>query len=336
MNYINKFLGAFGVELHKSRSLKNEKEFYKGNIDRISEFYITSMIASNNNFNKRVNGIVFSKDRAMQLHALLLSYFHYTRNPAKLIILFTCSNNDHEISYQLLQKEFESFPVSFVKEADFPVQLKEIVSSLTSDRLFFMTDDAVFLDNYDLNDCLQFNPINNIFSLRLGPDLDFCYAHNITQNLPEFKGEDLLNKTFKIWNWADKPDSPDWSYPLSLDATIFFRKEIELIFGKLAFTSPNSLESQMQLYKELFLVRNGICFPKAKYVNVPCNLVQEEFNNKSNNSHSIEELVSYFLKGKRINWKKLEGLKAPEAQKTIFTFTDSEGVIGSKKTKSTD
>jgi hypothetical protein len=109
-----------------------------------------------------------------------------------------------------------------------------------------------------------------------------------------------------------------------LDATIYFRKEIELMLKCLAFSSPNSLESQMQLYKELFLVRNGICFSKVKYVNIPCNVVQQEFNNKSNDSFTVKELLSYFLKGQRIDWRKLEGMKAPEAQHAKFTFCKGE------------
>jgi hypothetical protein len=328
MNFVNNFLAALGVQFHKSSSLKNENAFYEETIDRVAQFYVNSMIKDHPDFNKGISGIVFSKDRAMQLNALLSSYFYYTSNPADLIILFTCSNKDHENSYQLLQKEFESFPVTFLKEVNFSVQLKEAVDNLTSDRLFFMTDDAVFLDQYDLNDCLQYNPINNIFSLRFGADLDFCYAHNKRQSIPDFRQEEL-NKTLRIWKWADMSNSPDWRYPLSLDATIFFRKEIELMFQKLTFTSPNSLESQMQLYKELFLGRNGICYSKVKYVNVPCNMVQKEFNNKSNDSYSVEELLSYFLKGQRIDWRKLEGQNAPEAQKTKFTFLDSKDYASS-------
>jgi hypothetical protein len=310
---VNKFFESLGLEFHRTVSLKNEKAFYHDTIDRIAQLYISSQITNNPNINTRISGIIFSKDRAMQLHALLSSYFHYTNNPAHLIILFTCSNKEQEISYQLLQNEFRLFPVTFLKEVNFSIQLKEIIYNLTSDRLFFMTDDGIFLDHYDLNDCLQYNPINNVFSLRFGSDLNFCYAYNKRQSVPHFK-QDELNKIVRIWKWSDMYDSPDWNYPLSLDATIYFRKEIELMLQTLAFSSPNSLESQMQLYKQLFLGRNGICFSKVKYVNIPCNIVQQEFNNKYNDSFSVDELLSYFLKGLRIDWRKLEGMKAPEAQ----------------------
>lgn len=324
MDYIRRILESFGVRLHKSRSLENEKAFYKGTIERIAELYVSTTFK--NDFNNYITGIVFSKDRAMQLGAMLSSYFYNTTNPAPLIILFTCSSSVHEDSYQLLQKEFETAPLTFLKETNFQVQLKEIITNDESDRIFFMTDDAIFVDNYDLNDCLLHDPINHIFSLRLGTDLDFCFAYNKAQDLPVFKTASD-NSNLKIWNWALMSGSPDWNYPLSLDGTIFFRKEIEMILNRISFTSPNSLESGMQEYKELFLCRKGVCFTKAKYVNIPCNIVQEEFKNRYTDSYSIEHLLKYFLEGKRIDWKNLQGLNAPDVQKTKFTFIGNDQIL---------
>lgn len=54
-----------------------------------------------------------------------------------------------------------------------------------------------------------------------------------------------------------------------------------MILHELTFSTPNSLESQMLSYKELFLCRKGVCFSKVKYVNIPCNIFQKEFNNNS-------------------------------------------------------
>jgi hypothetical protein len=53
-------------------------------------------------------GIVFSKDRAMQLHALLSSDFSYVKNPLPLYILYTFSNERHARSYEELKSIFGS------------------------------------------------------------------------------------------------------------------------------------------------------------------------------------------------------------------------------------
>lgn len=320
MNWINKILKPFQVQINKTGSLEKEKILYLETVKRISNYYTYFLSSLECELNDGIFGIVFSKDRAMQLQALLSSYFYYTTNPAPLHILFTCSSSKHKFAYEIMQKEFEDFPVSFTEETCFCEQLKQIVKGQKADRIFFMTDDAVFLDSYDLNDCLNFHPLQNVFSLRLGRDLDFCYAYNKKQDIPLFTVENVMGKEWNSWIWKDMYHSPDWNYPLSVDGSIFLRKEIETILNYISFKSPNSLESQMQLLKELFVQRKGICYSKAKYVNVPCNRVQNEFDNVFHNTYSVNELVDKFLEGDRIEWKTFKELKAPEVQKIKFDF----------------
>ena len=320
MNRINQILKPLQLQINKTKSLEKEKILYLETVERISSYYTYFFSTLEYDLNNGIFGVVFSKDRAMQLQALLSSYFFYTTNPAPLIILFTYSSSKHKHAYEILQKEFEDFPVSFIEETNFSEQLKQLVKRQKEDRIFFMTDDAVFLDFYDLNDCLNFHPLQNVFSLRLGKDLDFCYAYNKKQDIPLFTIENVMEKEWNSWIWKDMYHSPDWSYPLSVDASIFLRKEIETIVNYISFTSPNSLESQMQLLKDLFVQRKGICYSKAKYVNVPCNRVQNEFDNVFHNTYSVNELADKFLEGDRIKWKKFKELKAPEVQKIKFDF----------------
>lgn len=321
MNLINEILKPFKVQIHKTKSLEKEKTAYLETISRISSYYSYFYNSLEYGLNNGISGIVFSKDRAMQLQALLSSYFYYTRNPAPLFLLFTHSNTQHKVAYEILQKEFQDFPVSFIEETNFCEQLKGLVNRQKGDRVFFMTDDAIFLDFYDLNDCLNFHPLQNVFSLRLGSDLDFCYAYNKKQEIPLFTTEKVMGKEWNSWIWQDMYHSPDWSYPLSLDATIFLRKEIATILNYLSFKNPNSLESQMQLLKDLFLQRKGICYSRAKYVNVPCNRVQSEFDNVFHDTYSVNELADKFLDGQRIEWKKFKELRATQVQKIKFDFS---------------
>ena len=320
MSRLNKLLKPFKMELHKTKSLQSQKAFTEDTINRIAAFYQDFNICSQGRRNDGISAIVFSKDRAMQLHALITSYFFYTKNAAPLTVLLTCSDDSHKRAYEDLQRDFSTQPVRFVTENNFNTQLKDIIKDQEGDRLFFMTDDAIFLEHYDLHDCLEFDPFKNIFSLRMGEDLDFCFAYNKPQQLPRFITEEIEGSTFNTWIWKDMEQSPDWNYPLSVDATIFLRKEILAILEHIQFNSPNSLEAGLQLYKELFLQRKGICFSKAKYVNIPCNIVQQEFKNNFIPRYSTADLRDKFLAGLRIDWKKLEGMKAPAAQQAIFDF----------------
>ncbi|MCH5719965.1 hypothetical protein [Niabella hibiscisoli] len=58
--------------------------------------------------NDEVLSIVFSKDRAMQLHAFIMSYLEQVRNFGKLVVLYKASTVDHQQSYIDLQHIFSS------------------------------------------------------------------------------------------------------------------------------------------------------------------------------------------------------------------------------------
>lgn len=126
-----------------------------------------------------------------------------------------------------------------------------------------MTDDAVVLDAFNMNDALLFNPLNEIFSLTKGKDLQYCFTRNIKQELPVF--DNLLErngKTFNYWIWGDCVDSPDWCYPLSVDGTFFLREEILRIVENISFNNPNSLEANMQLFILFFYNEKGFVMIK--------------------------------------------------------------------------
>lgn len=319
MNIVNRLLGYVDLKISSASRVKKNSESMEKNLKLLSEFYRKS-IGNKNSFNPYITGIVFSKDRAMQLHALLDSYFHYTKNAAPLFVLFTCSSAEHENAYQILKNEFLSFSVTFIHESNFQSDLKNLIRSIDTDRVFFMTDDAVFVSEYDLNNCLQFNPIDYIFSLRLGRDFDFCYTYNIAQKIPEFLTEESGKSQLNTWIWNDMKGSPDWIYPLSVDATVFYKKEIELLVDIVPFKNPNSLEAMLQQYNSLFLYRTGICYSNTKYINIPCNVVQTEYENVSTNLFSTNQLLHIFLDGKRIDWHFPSHLKPREVQLIKYSF----------------
>jgi len=318
---INKILKPFKIQINRTASLLNEQRYNANLIERLSNFYF-NFYNESESLNNGILGIVFSKNRAMQLHALLSSYFYYTKSFVPLNVIYTYSNEKYRQGYLILKNELKQFPVTFIEESDFAGQLKDLIKENEHSRLFFMTDDGVFLDHYDLLDCLQFNPFKNIFSLRLGADFDFCYSHNRSQTIPSFSCLEVDEKRFNTWKWSDMRESPDWSYPLSVDATVFLKREIEILLEHISFKSPNSLESQMQLYRQLFMNRTGICYSKTKYVNVPCNLVQSEYANNSTGTFSADELLDRFMKGQRIDWRKLDKLKPRNAQAARYSFTN--------------
>jgi hypothetical protein len=268
-------------------------------------------------------GIVFSKDRAMQLHALLASYFSYVKNPLPLYILYTFSNERHAKSYEELKSIFGNKEVVFIKESVFKPDLEKLLESIDTDNLFFMTDDGLFIDSFDMKDVTAFNPVRIIPSLIKGMDLTYCYIQDRKQQLPQFitipKSD--IPTYLKCWEWSRAESFSDWAYPLSLDVTFYNKKEIQTLIVNISYKGPNSLETALHdHYSPIFLQRKGVCFEKAKYVNIVCNVVNTEHNNRNTGLHSIDDLLRKWEEGYRIQYEDFFGKQCADAEQSSFNF----------------
>lgn len=267
-------------------------------------------------------GIVFSRDRAMQLHALISSFFAYVKNPVPLSILYTCSNKEHYNSYEELKEIFSYKNISFIEEKEFKKDLEMMLRSISSTLLFFMTDDGLFIDYFDIQQVTVFNPIFVLPSLIKGKDLTYCYLGNRHQSLPEFIQPDFaLPPGMMCWEWSNAAEGSDWAYPMSLDLTFYKKSEIEMLIRNVSYKAPNSLENALHVnYAPIFLQRKGVCFEKAKYVNIVCNIVNREHKNRHTGLHSAESLLRKWQEGYRIQYELFYGRTSAEAEISQFSF----------------
>lgn len=266
--------------------------------------------------------IIFSKDRAMQLHGLLSSYFYFVSNTAPIHILYTCSSTEHQKSYDDLIEIFRDKEIFFIKEISFKEQLTSLLGEIKSYKMFFMTDDALFIDYFDLEDFTKYNTQNTVPTLSKGYDLTYCFAFDKMQDLPKFLKKGGLESEKLMWEWSLETDSPDWAYPLSVDGSLFTTKEILEIIKQTSFRAPNSLESNLQEFLPLYINRYGISYQNVKYVNIPCNIVQKEWINKSTNSMDVEFLLKKWNEGKRIHFEEFKGVDVKKVQKAAYNFVD--------------
>jgi hypothetical protein len=317
LHWVNKILGSFGVVLSKKSALEKEAAAHAKECATLAAQYQKQVYSNVGEVADGILCVLFSKDRAMQVHALLFSYFHHVQPAVPVVVLYTCSTEAHYQSYNVLQEDCKHLPVQFIKEQNFRTDLLQIIRSSTLGRIFFMTDDGIFKEPVNLNEVLSYHPVDYIFSLRLGSDFTFCYSHNKPQQVPAVNWQD---SDVHQWEWHQMPHSPDWSYPLSVDATFFCRLELLMLLESTQFSSPNSLEAKLQQYQQLFIYRKGVCFTHTKYVNIPCNLVQQEYKNVTTGLFDTGELLDHFLKGERINWQVLTGKNARTVQLTQFEF----------------
>ena len=274
-------------------------------------------------FDLLCEGIVFSKDRAMQLHALLSSYFFYVKNPVRLNILYKTSNERHDRSYEELKIIFREKQLVFINETIFKEDLENLLNEINATKVFFMTDDGLFIDQFDIKEIARFDPVCTVATLIKGIDLTYCYVQNKKQKLPEFINPSTLALPgyMKCWEWGKAESWSDWAYPLSLDTSFYNKKEIQMLTKNLSYKGPNSLEISLHnAYGPIFLQRKGVCYDKAKYVNIVCNVVNTEHKNRNTGLHSVESLLKKWNEGYRIKFEEFFGRKCTDAEKSSFTF----------------
>lgn len=261
--------------------------------------------------------IVFSRDRAMQLHAFLGGWFSCVLSPCPLTVLYTTSPA-HETSYQELAALWAG-RVTFVRETEFRADLLAIVRDSGAPRIVFFTDDGMFLDPFDLDDATSWDPRTTVFALTKGRGLRHCFITDRAQSLPPFQPSPPGAEELLCWRWKDG-DPGDWSYPLSVDGHVFDRHEMSVLLGAIPFHSPNTLEAAMQVYDPFFRPRLGLCFPREKLVNIPANTVQTDWRNRDTGLHKPDELLALWNAGQRIEHEAFRAMSSGNAETTPYRF----------------
>lgn len=309
---INFLLKRFGLVLQTSEDEWERKAFAK--------LYESRMIRVAKSSEYPAEGIVFSKDRALQLHALLCSYSEQVVSPAPLHILYQTSTPAHQRAYEEVIGIF-SDKFSFIKQSSnnsFRDDLIKLLESVLAPQIFFLVDDMLFIDRFNISDFAQFDTDKIVPSLRMGLNLTKCYTVLKEQPLPELTSYPGGDEDKIFWKW-DK-GLYDWSYPLSVDGHFFSTQEITAMTKLIRFSAPNTYEDQLQKFRRFFLIRMGAGYKKSKIVNIPCNRVQQEIKNIYGNTHQ-DYLLEQWLKGYQMNYQSLYGFTNISAhQEMPFEF----------------
>ncbi|MFC1567286.1 hypothetical protein ACFL3R_00430 [Thermodesulfobacteriota bacterium] len=297
--FVNLVLKPFDMEL-LPREVKWER-------DAFAKLYTSRIQKEVKRSNYPAECIIFSKDRAFQLHALLSSYYEKIVSPVPVYVLYQTSSDSHQKAYAELIEIFSMQNILFIKqnnEISFRTDLIELLLSIQSEKIIFLVDDIIFVENLDLNDFTKFNTDTFVPSLRMGLNLKRCYTLQQQQPLPEWITGVIKDKDKICWKW--ETGILDWGYPLSVDGHLFSTREITTIAKLTSFNAPNTFEDGLQKFTKLFLPRLGVCYRKSKIINIPCNMVQQEHLNVHGNiDHDF--LLEQWLNGYQMDYKKLYG-----------------------------
>jgi hypothetical protein len=267
--------------------------------------------------------IIFSYDRPMQLYAVLESAEHYLTGVASTTVIYRTSDKRFENGYQLVKKQFPY--VQFIcqgvnPKADFKLLVLQAFKAGTSHYILFAPDDIIVKNYADLDFCIQKMEEYRAygFYLRLGTHLDRCYTQSISQPIPP-----LTSLADNLYAWTFKDGTGDWKYPNNVDMTIYRKKEILDKLEANSYSSPNTMESLLARYQDKVIHRTGLCFGDSVIVNVPVNLIQEDWINAYMHSWTPLQLLELFESGKKIDISKLAGIQNKSCHIDFeFTFID--------------
>lgn len=266
-------------------------------------------------------GVVFSKDRPLQLDATLTSLQRHWRSASglRVTVLYATSTPEQASLYRLLISEHPA--VEFVREQDFKQDLIDIVHG--SERVLFLVDDTLIVGDVDLDRVgavLDDRPSAVGFSLRLGRNTIYCYTMDRPQALPAF---DDIGGGILEFSWPDA--EADFGYPLEVSSSVYRTSDVGPLLAQLDYRNPNTLEAQLASHASVFTATRGrlLCLEASAAFSVPANLVQNAWRNRISDGPdtSVNALAQRYACGERIAVVSYDGF-TPNAchQETPFVF----------------
>ncbi len=238
--------------------------------------------------------IVLTKDRPAQVFALMESMYEHLPSPITHLIVCATSREYRE-AYERAVRLSPLAHVRVLWETDFERDLRAVLATVSADRLMFLVDDDVVVRPVDLEDLRGADLSREVFSLRLGKGITYCYTLDRRQTPPDFS----LNDGQITWKWA--ACELYWGYPLSLDGHLLGTEPVRRMTEAIRFKGPNSYEARLQDFVGLFRGMRGRAYAMPAVINFSMNRVQDEVQNRSGEV-SAAEMLARWMDGERIHW----------------------------------
>ncbi len=224
---------------------------------------------------EKVDLIIFSYDRPLQLFALLESIDKYIKGLGDVYLIYRTSSPEYDKNYDMCFAYFKHLNLTFIKQRvnDFKHLTIDTLKSTKHDYLFFAVDDIIVKDFISLSECATLLKEANAhgFYLRLGKHITKCHSEgNKHTPVPTYK-----EIKPGIYLWTFKDGQGDWGYPNTVDMTVYCKKEILQVLCNLDFDCPNVFEGKWAEEGRKFdMHKKGLFYADSKILNVPLNLVQ--------------------------------------------------------------
>lgn len=267
----------------------------------------------------KVDFILYSYDRPMQLYALLESMEKYiTDGKGEVSIIYRVSNHRYNQAYEIVKS---NFPLAhFYKQgkkpqADFKPLVMKCAFETPNKYMSTAVDDILVKDYVSLTKCIHYMEKTNAYNflLRLGKNTQKCYTMKINTPIPSsFK---QVDPSEPIYTWTFENGLGDWNFPSNNDMTIFRKSDVKPCFEKILPINFTNTFYEPYWCSMTSRKQQGLCFEYSKIVNLCINIVMLEqpshaqFSKEwvQNKMHlfSPESLLNKFEEGYKIDISQL-------------------------------
>jgi hypothetical protein len=245
--------------------------------------------------------LIFSKNRAMQLLALLESLEGTCEDLdfERVQIVYKTTTERHERQYEELKRLYPA--ISFSPERTIAFDYMDVVRS--SWHVMFLTDDSIFLRDFRIaeiekslgehGDCIG-------FSLRLGRNITYSYPHDCSQDAVEFveAGNGVLGLNWTLYKC-------DFGYPMELSGSMYRSSDLLFLSKGMNMSTLHHVESSLdRRVKDVGRDKCGLlCYPISHVFSAPMNLTSAISQNRASNTaeYSVDAMAEKFDEGYKID-----------------------------------
>lgn len=266
-----------------------------------------NVISSNTKEEKGLSILIFSKDRPMQLEALLQSVRKSIGGEFQLVVQWSTSSAEFEHAYDQLLKANKDLIYKSVKEVDFKKDLIGILETAKFSRLMFLVDDILFTNPFDVSWLEGLDLKKVVPSVRLWSGINYTQPSDVSSPPPVL--QPYLKGPWQKFSWVKS--NGYWAMPLAVDGNIFDKKEILFLLKRSQFKAPNTLEKALGPYRFLFKYRQGLCLDRPVILNFALNRVNIENSDFAcGEEYSSEILFELWNKGKKIDLNAMQKIRS--------------------------
>ena len=242
--------------------------------------------------------IIFSKNRPLQLEALLSSIDYNAPKFDRIVVIY--KSDDYFLSgYERLKNTWR---INWHRQTGFKADV--LANMPDNGTTTFFVDDDIFYKKYNVENPWDIISNNrNVFkySLRLGLNVNKSYVLGKDIKIPE-----PVNQIGDVFLYEIKSSDDEFKYEFSLDGDCFKNEDIKWFMQEREYDCPNQFEGEMtQIRAFLKPFSMCACNEKSNIVNVPHNKVQN-YSDTTSMGKSEFELMDKFNLGLHIDWMSMD------------------------------